>query len=111
VAALSKWLERRAALLLILVGVLNVLDAVLTAGWMSLGVIEEANPLMAYLLDLGPTLFFIVKAALVPLGCFILWRYRHRRFAKIAIVGVLGVYSWVIVLHFRVWILVERLGL
>lgn len=109
--SLAQWLERRAALLLILIGCLNICDAVLTAGWMSLGVIEEANPLMAFLLDLDPTLFFAVKSALVPLGCFILWRYRRVTLAKVSIFGLFCVYTAVMVLHARVWVLVERLGL
>jgi hypothetical protein len=109
-ATIRTWIANRAALLLFFVMCMNVLDGYLTAGWLELGVIEEANPLMAFLLEVGPWVFMWVKVTLVTLGCFLLWRYRHRGSSQMSLLLVLGVYGWVMVKHYEVWKLVEVYG-
>ena len=107
---LRHWVADRTPLLLFFVLCLNVLDAFLTRAGMDLGGIEEANPLMAYLLELGPGIFVVVKLSLVTLGCILLWRYRYRRTAQWSMLLVLAVYSWVMVKHWEVWQLLEVYG-
>lgn len=73
--------------------ILNVLDAVLTIAWISAGVAEEANPLLADLAHGAPWTFFLVKMALVGLGSLLLWRLRKRPAAVVSIfVGFLAYY-------------------
>ena len=47
-----------------LIHTFNFLDAVLTLAALRIGV-EEANPLMAWLLSFGPVAFFVVKVVVV----------------------------------------------
>ena len=107
----SKWLEDRCTLITFLVLTMNILDALLTHSWMGLGVIEEANPLMAYLLEVSPPLFFVVKIVLVTLGGFLLWRHRSRGTAQAALIFLCSVYVWIMWLHFDVWRMVEQYGI
>tara|TARA_B100000212_G_C27267638_1_gene487294 strand:+ start:520 stop:861 length:342 start_codon:yes stop_codon:yes gene_type:complete len=104
------WLAARATFIYFLIMVMNVCDAILTHSWLELGVIEEANPLMAYLLETSPPLFFTVKLTLVYLGGFLLWRHRYTMAAQLALLGLTAVYAWVMWLHYDVWRLVERYG-
>ena len=110
IAAGSIWLGNRATLLFILILVMNACDAYLTYAWMDLGVIEEANPLMAYLLEVSTPLFFAVKLTLVSLGGYLLWRHRWRWLAQLGLTALLCVYLWVMALHVNVWRLVEKYG-
>lgn len=110
IAAGSIWLGNRATLLFILILIMNVCDAYLTYAWMDLGVIEEANPLMAYLLEVSTSLFFAVKLTLVSLGGYLLWRHRWRWLAQLGLLALFCVYLWVMVLHINVARLVEKYG-
>ena len=53
----------------------NLLDAIFTLNAVSKGV-EELNPLMAYLIEQSPILFFIVKIVLFGLAIDLLARRR-----------------------------------
>lgn len=57
----------------VLINVLNFFDGVLTLYAMELGV-EEANPLMAWLLGFGPIVFISVKCGTVALCLLLLQR-------------------------------------
>ena len=53
----------------------NLLDAIFTLSAVSKGV-EELNPLMAYLIEQSPILFFVVKIVLFALAIDLLARRR-----------------------------------
>ncbi len=73
--------------------VLNVFDAVLTLLWIRMGTATEANPILAELAHNNPALFLTVKFSLVGLGSLLLWRFRKRKSAVVAIfVGFLAYY-------------------
>ena len=61
-------------------------------------VADEANPLMASLIETDPRLFLLVKVMAVTLSCIILWTLRAHRLAKIiAILATLlyiGIICW-----------------
>ena len=65
--------------------VLNLLDAVFTLLWVGAGLAEEANPLMEELVTGHPVLFTLTKLGLVGAGSWLLWRWRTRPLAVVAI--------------------------
>jgi len=92
-----KWLRN------IVVGiiVLNLLDGLLTLIWVLTEKAEEANPLMAGLLDINPVLFIIFKMGLVMGGTYLLWRLRRKAAAVMAIFLAFLVYYGIILFHLR----------
>lgn len=90
-----RWLEG----IIATVFVLNVIDGVLTIVWYSTGRAEEANPLMAGLIGVNPLLFIVLKMTLVALGSVLLWRYRNKALAVIAMFVAFIVYYWVLIFH------------
>ena len=81
--------------------ILNVIDGVLTLFWIFTERAEEANPLMAELINLHPVLFITGKMLLVLLGSLLLWKLRERPVAVIAIFGVFLVYYFVLLYHLK----------
>jgi hypothetical protein len=79
--------------------VLNTLDAFLTMYVVYSGRATEANPLMEPLVDQSPVMFFLVKTALVVLGCWLLWRFRKRHLAVIAMFFAFLVYYCILIYH------------
>lgn len=79
--------------------VLNLLDAVFTLGWVEAGMAEEANPIMAALLDLSPVAFMAGKLALVGAGVFLLSTFYERVLARVALVGTAGLYGAIVAYH------------
>jgi uncharacterized membrane protein YqjE len=64
-----------------------------------MGIAEEANPIMAYLISIDPMLFVVTKLTLVSLACLLLWRIRQRTKAVWALVGVTIFYVGIIGIH------------
>ena len=81
--------------------ILNVIDGVLTLGWVFTDRAVEANPLMAELIELHPVLFITGKMLLVLLGSLLLWRLRHKRVAVIAIFFIFLVYYFLLLYHLK----------
>ena len=71
----------RVALLLVLI--LNILDATFTSFVVSNALAVEANPLMGAILDLGIAPFVVVKLGIVIVSLKILWKYKNRNITKI----------------------------
>ncbi|MCA9602508.1 MAG: DUF5658 family protein [Polyangiales bacterium] len=96
-------LRRVRALKGLLVGTLlfNLLDLVLTLVVVLTGLAIEANPVMAEALDAGPLPFSLVKLALVSMGVWIIWRYRHRPAAVFAGGAVFAAYVFVLFVHMK----------
>ena len=87
---------------LAMVLVLNLLDAFFTLGWVHSGMASEANPLMAFALGQGTSIFVLSKVALVVLGVALLWRHREHRFARVALVPTALLYAGVAGTHLGV---------
>jgi hypothetical protein len=78
--------------------ILNLLDALFTLVWVIAGLAREANPLLDHLLLDHPVAFVVVKLSLVSLGSLLLWRYRSRPLAVVAIfVSFLAYYALLLV--------------
>lgn len=72
----------RAVILLFL---LNLIDAVLTLVWVRNGVASEANGLMSGLLDIGDFPFLFVKIGIGTLAALVLWKGADHRLARIGV--------------------------
>ncbi|NNF88167.1 MAG: hypothetical protein HKO63_07470 [Acidimicrobiia bacterium] len=69
---------------------LNLADYLLTVRALNRGA-TEANPIMAVLFDLSPTLAGVVKLALVLGVVAVIWRMRHfRRILGVSLVALAG---------------------
>lgn len=79
--------------------VLNLLDALFTLTWVGLGLASEANPFMAELVVQHPVAFVVTKLALVGLGSLLLWRYRRRPLAVVAMFLAFLVYYAILLMH------------
>ena len=55
-----------------------LIDLTATIFWLANGLASEANPVMAYFLDISPLLFVIAKLGLSALGIWILYYFRKR---------------------------------
>lgn len=81
--------------------ILSLLDGALTLWGLRLGVTEEVNPIMRWLIEKSPIVFMTVKLSLpVALG-LLLWkiRKRSRKFVVCSLGFVLIVYAVVMVFH------------
>ncbi len=87
------------ALLAGLLLVLNMADAFYTLLYIQQGLAEEANPVMAQLLKLGPTWFVLGKHLLVSVCVVSLWRLRQRKSAAFGLTVMLPLYSALVFYH------------
>jgi hypothetical protein len=78
---------------------LNLLDALFTISWVTLGLAREANPLMATLVRDYPVLFTSVKLGLVGGGSWLLWQYRVRPLAVVGIFAAFLIYYALLLYH------------
>lgn len=81
--------------------IFNGLDGILTLVWVYRSSAVEANPLMAYLIDLHPVIFISMKNVLVSLGAVLLWRLRSHSLASAGIVLAFSMYCSVMVIQMR----------
>lgn len=79
--------------------VMNVIDGFGTLYWVCSGMAIEANPLMAILIDVHPSVFIIIKLSIVQLGVILLLRNCHRRAASISIKIAFAAYAAVVIYH------------
>ena len=85
--------------ILVSLNLLNLLDAYHTYAGVTEGYLIELNPLMDFLLQLGPFYFFACKIALVGLGSMFLYLRRNHKLARL--VAWLGfvIYFLIGILH------------
>lgn len=95
---IDKMSKTLALILLFSLLVLNIFDCICTIVLASIGV-QEANPLMSYLLDYDNTLFVVVKLFLVFLGSLLLYKYRDYKIAKYGIYMAVVFYLIVLCVH------------
>lgn len=84
---------------LVLLYFLNLLDLAFTFVGLRLLLIEEANPLMAYLYVVSPWLLIIAKVVIVLLGVKLISLIYDKRWVKYATLGLNGVYLGILFLH------------
>jgi len=89
-----RWLR----VIVVLIIVLNILDAIFTLFWVNAGLAKEANVLMRYLVHNHPFAFVAVKFSLVLLGTYILWRNRFNRMAVLGMFVIFIIY-YALLLH------------
>lgn len=68
---------------------------------MHLGIGYEANPLMAWLMNLGPEYFLGFKFLIFPPLVYFLYKKRRERASKYGIIGVFALYA-VLMLYFAI---------
>ncbi len=85
------------AWILLLLG--NLLDGLFTFTFLQLQVVREANPLLAWIYTASPVSFMVFKLSCVQFGLLILWQYRHRVAAGLAVRARAGVYAAVVAYH------------
>ena len=78
---------------------MNLLDAIFTSVWVSMGIASEVNPLMAFLLGLGSSFFILAKISLVSLCVLLLWRLKRFKISKFFIFPVFIAYLCAMVIH------------
>ncbi|MBW2499279.1 MAG: hypothetical protein JRF61_18510 [Deltaproteobacteria bacterium] len=87
--------------LLLTIFLLNVADAFLTLLWLGRGG-REANPVMDFLLDIGPWAFIAQKCLVVGLWLVILVVHKNFRLARIGLYSALVVYGLLLIVHFGI---------
>lgn len=78
---------------------LNLIDAVVSIGWVRTGLAPEGNHLMAAFLDAGNVPFLAAKLGMGTLTCAVLLYGAEYRLAKIGVSVALVVYVCVMGLH------------
>ncbi|MHB1390180.1 MAG: DUF5658 family protein [Thermoleophilia bacterium] len=76
----------------------NLLDVLLTARALSMGVVE-ANPVMAGLLSISIPFAMFAKFSTVSVGALLIWRYRHLPVAARGMQFVTACYGAVVIYH------------
>jgi len=76
----------------------NLLDAFFTARALSMG-FAESNPLLAGLFEVSLPLGMFMKSAIVGIGAYLLWRWRHHPAAMRGMMFATVAYGAVIVYH------------
>jgi hypothetical protein len=79
---------------------LNLLDALLTIIWVRNGVADEANALMAKLLEMGDVTFLGAKLAIGAFAAFVFIGTGENRYSKCGISITLAVYIGLMGIHF-----------
>lgn len=87
------------AALILLISVLNVVDGLMTLGWVLLTEATEFNPFMKPLIACSPFVFIVTKTVVVSLGLLVLWLYRRRPLSKIGLLIILAFYTCVVIYH------------
>ncbi|KLU62966.1 hypothetical protein CEB3_c06280 [Peptococcaceae bacterium CEB3] len=102
--------NRRIRLLVTVLAILSILDGALTLWGLRLGTIEEANPLMQWLIARNPVASMAVKVSLPVILGFLLWRARnrpHKWVIRLLLTAVLA-YALVIIAHAH-WIILSAM--
>lgn len=87
---------RRAVVILC---ILNLLDAGATLHWINSGIASEANPIMNHALQHGVHVFIIAKLVSVVIAATILWNHRQHLLSRIGVALTSVVYSGLAGIH------------
>jgi hypothetical protein len=83
----------------VLLFALNLLDALVTVFWVKGGLAPETNQIMAWVLDIGPGSFLLVKLAMGSITAGVLLYGSQYRLAKIGVTLALFAYGGAFVTH------------
>ena len=81
---------------------LNLIDAIVTTAFVSYRPGTEANPLMAYLLDIHPLAFILFKLTIGTGAIFLLYKSKHLRSGLICLYTILILFTLVLLNNFYV---------
>ena len=84
--------------LLVLILVLNLMDAFFTLQWVQRGG-AEANPFMAYMLELGDGFFLAQKCFVVGIWLIILTVHKNFRLAQVGLYSLAAIYTVLLAGH------------
>ncbi|MHB0866572.1 MAG: DUF5658 family protein [Thermoleophilia bacterium] len=98
VAAGGSWSMPLTSALMILLLFFNLLDVLLTARALSMGVVE-ANPVMAGLLSISIPFGMFAKFTAVSVGAWLIWRYRDLPVAARGMNLLTACYGAVVIYH------------
>ncbi len=87
--------------LLFAIFLLNIADAFMTMLWLHRGG-GEANPIMAFFLDIGPFAFLAQKCLVVGFWLILLLVHKNFRFARIGLYASFAVYALLLIVHFGI---------
>jgi hypothetical protein len=90
------------AVLLCLLVLFSLIDGFASAVWINYHFASEANPIMAVLMDIDLSLFLYIKIGVTLLCSLLLWKIRHHRLAKIALVFTLAIYTYILYKHIAI---------
>ena len=79
--------------------ILNLIDAIVSIGWVRSGLAPEANQLMAAFLDVGNIPFLLAKLGMGTLTCAVLLYGADYKLAKIGVSVALAAYVCVMGFH------------
>ena len=79
--------------------IMNLVDAIATCVWVTLGIAVEQNPLMAHLIGFSPSVFIIIKTLLVIACTYFLWVCRYVNYSRVLIIPALVLYAYVCSIH------------
>lgn len=90
------------AVLLTLLVLFSLIDGFASALWVNYNFANEANPLMAALMDIDLSLFLYIKIGVTLVCGILLWKIRYRPLAKIALVFALAIYTYILYKHIAI---------
>ncbi len=96
--------DKVALISIIVLFILNIIDAITTIALIHLGLAIEINPLMSYFLELGYIPFLVVKMSAIFMSCYIFWKFKGEKLTTIGITMSLLVY-FSLVTYFGVMLL------
>ena len=80
----------------------SLIDAFASAVWVDYRFADEANPLMAALMDIDLSLFLYIKISVTIFCCALLWKIRERNVAKVGLLVVLTIYTYILYKHIMI---------
>ena len=99
---LVKFSNRTLIKMLVLLAVLNTVDAFSTLYFVSNGYAKELNPLMAMCLEMGVLPFLFVKLFLVSLGIGFLWHAKEYKLVHRITVALMVLYIIIVCIHVEI---------
>lgn len=95
----NKYYDHIFGVLLVFLMGFCIIDAFASAVWVNYHYADEANPLMAALMDIDLSLFMYVKLGVTSFAGIILWKIRRYRLAKYALAVCLVTYAYIFYKH------------
>ncbi len=79
--------------------ILNLLDAILTSIWVGYGIADEANPVMAALINYSIPLFIAFKLTIGCVAWYAFYNFRGLTVTKVCSGIALAMYSYITGIH------------